>query len=145
MRSRQFRCRVCSFKLAGVYSPDLFSLNDYAAPAFTARKTPTLAIERLRAFPTSIAQEIRTIEIGRSRISPVPHNMAEKTARPEDLIRFWLGHANKSVTDVYSKLKDDVTFRKKVAEQVGIGFGLPGEKREVAPNCTQSELLSTSA
>jgi hypothetical protein len=29
-------------------------------------------------------------------------------------------HANQSVTDGYSKLKDDVTFRKKVAEQRGL-------------------------
>jgi hypothetical protein len=58
------------------------------------------------------------------------------------LIRFWLGHANKSVTDVYSKLKEDVTFRKKVAEQVGIGFELLAEKPEPAPNCTQTVLLS---
>jgi hypothetical protein len=40
------------------------------------------------------------------------------------LIRFWLGHANKSVTGLGSKLKDDVTFREKVAEEVGIGFEL---------------------
>ena len=51
-------------------------------------------------------------------------------------------HANKSVTDLYSKLKEDVTFRKTVAEQVGIGFELPAEKPEVAPNCTHTELLS---
>ena len=68
-----------------------------------------------------------------------------KQSAPEDLIRFWLGHANKSVTDGYSKLKDDVAFRKKVAEQVGVGFELPVEKPEVAPKCTQSELLSTFA
>ena len=67
-----------------------------------------------------------------------------KQHAPEDLFRFWLGHANKSVTDGYSKLKEDVTFRKKVAEQVGIGFELPIEKLEVAPNCTQTVLLSTS-
>jgi TolB-like protein len=45
------------------------------------------------------------------------------------------GHANKSVTDGYSKLKEDVTFRKNVAEQVRIGFELPTERLEVAPNC----------
>lgn len=65
-----------------------------------------------------------------------------KQHAPEDLIRFWLGHANKSVTDLYSKLKEDVTFRKKVAEQIGIGFELATEKPEVAPYCTHSELLS---
>ena len=68
-----------------------------------------------------------------------------KQCAPEDLIRFWLGHANKSVTDDYSKLKEDVEFRKKVAEQVGIGFEVPASDTLVAPNCTQSELLSASA
>jgi len=68
-----------------------------------------------------------------------------KQHAPEDLIRFWLGHANKSITDLYSKLKDDVTFRKKVVEEVGIGFELPAEppeKVEVAPYCTHTEVLS---
>jgi integrase len=68
-----------------------------------------------------------------------------KQHAPEDLIRFWLGHANRSVTDVYSKLKEDVAFRKKVAEQVGIGFELPAEKTEVAPICTQSGSVATFA
>ncbi len=68
-----------------------------------------------------------------------------KQYAPEDLIRFWLGHANKSVTDMYSKLKEDVAFRKKVAEQVGIGFKLPAEKPEDAPNCTQSEVVVATA
>jgi hypothetical protein len=53
-----------------------------------------------------------------------------------------MSHANKSVTDLYSKLKEDVTFRKKVTEEVGIGFELPAEKPEVAPYCTHAELLS---
>jgi integrase len=65
-----------------------------------------------------------------------------KQHAPEDLIRFWLGHANKSVTDVYSKLDEDVAFRKQVTEQVGIGFELPAEKPEVAPYCTHTTLLS---
>src|SRR6202023_22781 len=54
-----------------------------------------------------------------------------KQHAPEDLIRFWLDHANRSITDVYCKLKEDVAFRKKVAEQVGVGFDLPIEKPEV--------------
>jgi hypothetical protein len=33
----------------------------------------------------------------------------------------------------YSRLKEDVTLRKKVAEQVEIGFELPTEKTEVHP------------
>jgi site-specific recombinase XerD len=67
-----------------------------------------------------------------------------KEHAPEDLIRSWLGHANRNITDAYCKLNEDVQFRKKVAEQVGFGFELPTENSKVAPNCTQSELLSTS-
>lgn len=68
---------------------------------------------------------------------------------PEDLLRFWIGHANKSVTDGYSKLKEDVDFRKACTEKVGLGFQLPAEIRaenpEVVPICTQSEFLSSAA
>ena len=60
-----------------------------------------------------------------------------RQAAPEDLIRFWLGHANKGVTDLYCKLHEDVSFRKKVAQNIGIGFELPGDKAVPAPNCTQ--------
>jgi integrase len=70
---------------------------------------------------------------------------------PEDLIRFWIGHADKTVTDGYSKVKEDVSFRTVCAENVGIGFNLPSqileEKSAVepySPNCTQSEGLASA-
>lgn len=53
---------------------------------------------------------------------------------PEDLIHFWLGHAEKSVTDRYSKLKDDLGFRKEVAVRVGLGFELSSQKAVIGPN-----------
>jgi integrase len=56
-----------------------------------------------------------------------------KSGVPEDLIHFWLGHAGKSVTDNYSKLKHDLDFRKEVAVRVGLGFELPSEL-PVGPN-----------
>jgi len=57
-----------------------------------------------------------------------------KQRAPEDLIRFWLGHAKQSVTDGYSKLADDVEFRKQVAENTGIGFEVPAyEERPMRP------------
>jgi len=46
-----------------------------------------------------------------------------KNRVPWDLEKFWLGHANRDVTDKYSeRLKDDVEWRKSVAEQTGLGF-----------------------
>jgi len=57
-----------------------------------------------------------------------------KNSVPEDLITFWHGHAGKTVTDLYSKLKDDTAFRKQVAEKAGLGFELPSEKAVVGLN-----------
>jgi hypothetical protein len=53
-----------------------------------------------------------------------------KQGTPEDLLRFWIGHGDKTVTDRYAKLCEDVNFRQSVPEQVGIGFQL-----EVVPQC----------
>jgi integrase len=44
---------------------------------------------------------------------------------PDDLIKFWLGHSPSGMTEVYSKLKEDVEFRKKIAKKTGLGFKLP--------------------
>lgn len=83
-----------------------------------------------------------------------------KNRVPEDLIRFWLGHANRSVTDGYSMLRDDVAFRLDCAEKVGPGFDLAEQSRNglkseeewhencsFVPSCTQesvSESCSSS-
>jgi integrase len=47
-----------------------------------------------------------------------------KQKTPEDLLRFWIGHGDKTITDHYAKLSEDHAFRKSVTEQVGIGFNL---------------------
>jgi integrase len=47
-----------------------------------------------------------------------------KRGTPEDLLRFWIGHGDKTVTDRYAKLKQDIDYRKDVAERVGTGFNL---------------------
>jgi integrase len=49
-----------------------------------------------------------------------------KNRVPWDLEKFWIGHANKDVTDKYAtQLKEDVEWRKDVAEKTGLGFALP--------------------
>lgn len=42
----------------------------------------------------------------------------------EDLIHWWLGHSEGSVTDEYSKLAEDLEYSREVAEKIGIGFRL---------------------
>jgi integrase len=57
-----------------------------------------------------------------------------KNRTPEDLIRFWLGHADETVTDGYSKLREDVEYRREVAAEVGLGFEISAQKPVVVPN-----------
>jgi len=55
---------------------------------------------------------------------------------PTDLERFWMGHANETVGDDYSGLKENIVFRKKVAERIGIGFELPSSIVPNVPNAS---------
>jgi hypothetical protein len=48
------------------------------------------------------------------------------------------------VTDEYSKLKDNLVFRKEVAIRVGLGFELPSEKTEVGPHGPKIEIKAIS-
>jgi Site-specific recombinase XerD len=55
-----------------------------------------------------------------------------KNRVPWDLQKLWLGHANKDVTDRYAEqLKEDVQWRKEVAESAGLGFKLPSVESSV--------------
>ena len=46
---------------------------------------------------------------------------------PEDIVRFWVGHAGGSITDRYSKLAENIELRKQWAIRCGLGFSLPEE------------------
>lgn len=42
---------------------------------------------------------------------------------PEDLVGLWLGHARRTVTDLYAAgLQNDLAWRKEWAEKAGLGF-----------------------
>ena len=46
---------------------------------------------------------------------------------PEDLIGLWLGHAQRTVTDLYAGgLQQDKAWRREWCERVGLGFSLVG-------------------
>lgn len=63
-----------------------------------------------------------------------------KNRTPEDLIRFWLGHADETVTDGYSKLREEVQFRREVADKISLGFEISPQAPGVAPNVPGLEL-----
>jgi integrase len=54
--------------------------------------------------------------------------LLRKNRVPGDLERFWMGHSDQEIGDLYSKMEDDAGFCQTVAESVGLGFNLPNEK-----------------
>ena len=56
--------------------------------------------------------------------------------------KLWLGHANRDVTDRYAEqLKEDVEWRREVAENAGLGFKLPSVESSVGPLATKTEKI----
>ena len=47
---------------------------------------------------------------------------------PEDIIRFWVGHAGAEITDRYSKLAENVEHRQEWAKKAGLGFDFPNKE-----------------
>src|SRR6266571_7719017 len=88
-------------------------------------------------WPLSLPPKLGFHAFRRFRVTHLRKNMV-----PEDLIKFWIGHAPQTVTDVYSKVKNDVDFRSETAEAVGIGFDL-GQMFTSVHNFSDSERLQT--
>jgi integrase len=59
--------------------------------------------------------------------------LKNETTCPKGLRDYWLGHAGNSMDDLYDMVKDNTAFRKKKAEEFGIGFELPSAV-SVVPN-----------
>jgi integrase len=62
-------------------------------------------------------------------------HLRNRTECPEGLRKFWMGHADESMSDRYDKIKEDVEFRRKWAEKCGFGF----ELSSVVPNVPKME------
>jgi integrase len=72
---------------------------------------------------------------------------------PENVLQYWIGHANKTVTDGYDKVKEDAEFRRMCAEAAGFGFEIPAEltpaksaaEPSFVPICTQNVEVGQAA
>jgi integrase len=53
---------------------------------------------------------------------------------PKDLEHFWMGHEDEEIGDIYSMLRERVAYRKKWAEQAGLGFEIPSKAAPIGLN-----------
>jgi integrase len=68
-------------------------------------------------------------------------HLRNRTECPEGLQKFWMGHADETMGDLYDKIKEDVEFRKMWAERCGFGF----ELSSVVPNVPKKEVFSQTS
>jgi hypothetical protein len=64
-----------------------------------------------------------------------------RAGTPEDLIRLWLGHAARTVTDSYAGgLRNDLAWRREWCERIGPGFdlGYAGIQNVVSINAVEA-------
>jgi integrase len=53
---------------------------------------------------------------------------------PNGLIKFWMGHSPKDMTDYYNKVARDLQFRRDVARSMGVGFDVPKTQTAKRPH-----------
>jgi integrase len=125
---------------AGVREVDLpWALNTWLQEGLAAGKPVS------RLFPGSImgyrqrAEGITGFAHGFRRFR-LTH--LRRVGAPEDLLRFWLGHSDKTISDRYSRIRCDREFRREQAERAGLGFHLPPHAtNDVAPPIFQHATL----
>lgn len=50
------------------------------------------------------------------------------------MLKYWMGHADKDMSDLYDRVRDDPRFWCAEAKTMGVGFGVPKKlKAETSP------------
>jgi integrase len=98
----------------------------------------------LRRSLHPILQELGAEKAGFHAMRRFRTTWLRKQRAPEDLIRFWLGHAKQSMTDGYSMLAQDVEFRQEVSEKLGTGFDVPASMTPTAPRKSAKKQINSS-
>ena len=58
---------------------------------------------------------------------------------PDALLKFWMGHSGRDMSDLYDRSREDVQYRKDVAKAMGVGFELP---KALTPKRSKEEKIS---
>lgn len=113
----------------------------------TEQGTPHLQSNLLRRWLHPLQQDLGLEVCGLHSFRRFRNTHLRKSACPENLRKFWIGHAPSSLDVAYDKSCVDVEWRKLVAEKIGIGFEINAEVVPSAPNvprAPESEIAVTA-
>lgn len=64
---------------------------------------------------------------------------------PDGLLKFWMGHADRDMTDHYDRSREDLQYRRDVAKAMGTGFEVPKTLTPKVPKLGQSGAIGRQA
>lgn len=93
-------------------------------------------------FQTSSRKPVTHTNLLRRELHPVPDKLGIGTCGfhafrrfrntflrqshcPDGVLKFWLGHSGKDMSDLYDRSREDLQYRRDVARSLGVGFELP--------------------
>jgi len=101
-----------------------------------------------RSLHPILERELKTEKQGFHGFRRFRLTWLRKNRVPGDLERFWMGHSDQEVGDLYSKMEEEAEFCLQVAEGVGLGFIFPAEKYvekpDLAPIAPKTELQAST-
>ncbi len=112
---------------AGIRQVDLSpELNDYLCQRLPDALGPLFpgSYDTVRRHLQAIVPDAAPHSFRRFRVTHLA-----KESVPEGLVKFWIGHADKGVTDRYIRFGGDIEARKLWAQKAGLGFELPKETK----------------
>jgi integrase len=119
IREVDLELRLNNLLLAYEATNGVLSGPELAAPLFRNRKGGFMHERTLRL-------DLKNLEIpGFHAFRRFRNTRLRELGTPEDIIRYWAGHAGAGITDRYSKLAESVELRKTWAQRSGLGFELP--------------------
>lgn len=119
---------------------DLLTVRNQRKPKFTSEQVNSLlrnVVGQKRVLYRSLhpaLEKLRIERCGFHSFRRFPATFLGEFRLPELLIRFWLGHASKNVTDGYVRWENEPAYRLSVADEVGLGFELPQAESPIVRN-----------
>jgi integrase len=99
----------------------------------------------LRRWLHPILEELNAPKTGFHAFRRFRVSWLRKQRAPEHLIQYWVGHANKTITDLYDKATHDDEYRLDIAEKVGVNFVVPDPMIPMIPKKRRKKQTQVAA
>jgi integrase len=121
-------------------------IGERAGLVFASKKSKPLSqTNLLKRYLHPLMKQLKLTQAGFHSFRRFRATWLDMQSVPDDLTKFWLGHAAKDVTGRYVKYAKQIQYRKEVASTVGVGFDVPAQLSSLVGQSGQKETASSGA